>query len=112
MRACARQLVSGSGDVGCHPASLACNLASLIQACALPCPTLQAFAEWVPVRGLDPASPDLAGCHRNLHFGDLMTLVGGGLAAVCMVVCCEMPGWGGWRPGAAIARRAAPCMHS
>ncbi|KAI7841597.1 hypothetical protein COHA_004767 [Chlorella ohadii] len=36
--------------------------------------SVTAFAEWVPVRGLHPGAPDLAGCHRTLHFGDLATL--------------------------------------
>ncbi|PRW58605.1 alkaline phosphatase isoform A [Chlorella sorokiniana] len=36
---------------------------------------VQAFSEWVPVRGLQPGAPDLAGCHRTLHFGDLITLM-------------------------------------
>ena len=47
---------------------------------------LQAFAEWVPVRGLHPGDPDLAGCHRTLHFGDLATLVSAGVAE--LLWCC------------------------
>ena len=38
---------------------------------------MQAYAEWVPVRGLRHDRLDLAGCHRTLRFGDLATLVGG-----------------------------------
>ncbi|KAI3433607.1 hypothetical protein D9Q98_003416 [Chlorella vulgaris] len=36
---------------------------------------VQAFAEWVPVRGLDHAKVDLAGCQRTFKFGNLMSLM-------------------------------------
>jgi len=49
----------------------------------------QAFAEWVPVRGLHPGAPDLAGCHRTLHFGDLATLVRGGSFAHVQLHQCH-----------------------
>ena len=45
---------------------------------------IQAYAEWIPVRGLSSEEPDLAGCHRTFHFGDLATLVS-----------CGRPAWPG-----------------
>lgn len=38
---------------------------------------LQAFIEWVPVRGASHEKIDLAACHRTFQFGDLATLVRG-----------------------------------
>ena len=47
-----------------------------MEACTHPlCACLQAYSEWVPVRGLRHDRLDLAGCHRTLRFGDLVTLV-------------------------------------
>lgn len=40
------------------------------------CPSLQAFIEWVPLRGASHDKIDLAACHRTFQFGDLATLVG------------------------------------
>lgn len=72
---------------------------------------LQAFAEWVPVRGLHPGDPDLAGCHRTLHFGDLATLVrSAGLAQ--LVWCCTSLCWPGLQCAAFYPVRASCGRHT
>ena len=36
---------------------------------------LQAYFEWIPIRGGDPANPDLMAAHRSFQFGDLWSLI-------------------------------------
>jgi hypothetical protein len=52
---------------------------------------VQAFAEWVPVRGLDHAKVDLAGCQRTFKFGNLMSLVSAVPGCLAFMVCCTIP---------------------